>query len=307
MMELTNRIALLQQAESADNDGKQEEALGILARCLDLYPGFSPARVLQGEILARMGRLEEAVAQLDGIIRSNPENIRARILLTRVLVEAGKSSEATTHLDFLGFMMPENDPALVELRELMEGQPSVDVAPQPVSGQAMEPAEKDETDFSDTVTEVLDISDIASPTAVPEGAAEPEPEVAEVGEDESTMQLEMDGLTEIDPAEVVLEEEVVTSHLPDDAAAEGVSPGAGVDIKTRSMAQVYEQQGMYQEALDVLISLQASKPDAALAAEIQRISELLNGGEGEAQHGPDQSREKITVLKEWLEKINAVS
>lgn len=306
-MELTNRIALLQQAESADNDGKQEEALGILARCLDLYPGFSPARVLQGEILARMGRLDEAAVQLDGIIRSNPENIRARILLTRVLVEAGKSTEATTHLDFLGFMMPENDPALIELRELMEGQSSVDAAPVSIAEDIAAGEERDEADFSDTVTEVLDVSEFRSPEADSGVSAESETEPADIVGDESTVQLETGGLTEVDPTQVVLEEEIVTSRLPDDPEEEEIPPKDGVDIKTRSMAQVYEQQGMYQEALDVLISLQSSEPDEALAVEIQRVSDLLNGTAGQSKSTEERYRQKIAVLNEWLEKINAVS
>ena len=306
-MELTNRIALLQQAESADNDGKQEEALGILARCLDLYPGFSPARVLQGEILARMGRLDEAAVQLDGIIRSNPENIRARILLTRVLVEAGKSTEATTHLDFLGFMMPENDPALIELREMMEGQSSVDAAPVSIAEDIAAGEERDEADFSDTVTEVLDVSELRSPEADSGVSAESETEPADIVGDESTVQLETGGLTEVDPTQVVLEEEIVTSRLPDDPEEEEIPPKDGVDIKTRSMAQVYEQQGMYQEALDVLISLQSSEPDEALAVEIQRVSDLLNGTAGQSKSTAERYRQKITVLNEWLEKINAVS
>ncbi len=306
-MELTNRIALLQQAESADNDGKQEEALGILARCLDLYPGFSPARVLQGEILARMGRLDEAAVQLDGIIRSNPENIRARILLTRVLVEAGKSTEATTHLDFLGFMMPENDPALIELRELMEGQSSVDAAPVSIAEDIAAGEERDEADFSDTVTEVLDVSEFRSPEADSGVSAESETEPADIVGDESTVQLETGGLTEVDPTQVVLEEEIVTSRLPDDPEEEEIPPKDGVDIKTRSMAQVYEQQGMYQEALDVLISLQSSEPDEALAVEIQRVSDLLNGTTGQSKSTAERYRQKIAVLNEWLEKINAVS
>jgi len=306
-MELTNRIALLQQAESADNDGKQEEALGILARCLDLYPGFSPARVLQGEILARMGRLDEAAVQLDGIIRSNPENIRARILLTRVLVEAGKSTEATTHLDFLGFMMPENDPALIELRELMEGQSSVDAAPVSIAEDIAAGEERDEADFSDTVTEVLDVSEFRSPEADSGVSAESETEPADIVGDESTVQLETGGLTEVDPTQVVPEEEIVTSRLPDDPEEEEIPPKDGVDIKTRSMAQVYEQQGMYQEALDVLISLQSSEPDEALAVEIQRVSDLLNGTTGQSKSTAERYRQKIAVLNEWLEKINAVS
>lgn len=306
-MELTNRIALLQQAESADNDGKQEEALGILARCLDLYPGFSPARVLQGEILARMGRLDEAAVQLDGIIRSNPENIRARILLTRVLVEAGKSTEATTHLDFLGFMMPENDPALIELREMMEGQSSVDAAPVSIAEDIAAGEERDEADFSDTVTEVLDVSEFRSPEADSGVSAESETEPADIVGDESTVQLETGGLTEVDPTQVVLEEEIVTSRLPDDPEEEEIPPKDGVDIKTRSMAQVYEQQGMYQEALDVLISLQSSEPDEALAVEIQRVSDLLNGTTGQSKSTAERYRQKIAVLNEWLEKINAVS
>ena len=297
MMDSTNRIALLQQAESADTEGNHDEALGILSRCLDLYPGFSPARVLRGEILSRIGRTDDAVGELDAIIRSNPENIRARILLTRTYAEAGRSGEALTHLEFLGFMMPENDPALVELRDLLdqgaERAPTLQVddptlIEEPAPVQSTEDAS---SDFSDTVTEVFVEADLA---------------VSEEEADDATVIDEIDQEMEPIEDEVISPADIVTSHLAENGESDTETlTEADVQIKTRTMASVYEKQGMLQDALDVLISLRGEEHDIQLEADIERVQLLLTK-KGKGVDSNIKGR-KVVALKNWLEKIHAVS
>ena len=299
MMDSTNRIALLQQAESADAEGNHEEALGIISRCLDLYPAFSPARVLRGEILVRLGRTDDAVDELDAIIRSNPENIRARILLTRTLAEAGKSQDAMTHLEFLGFMMPENDPALLELHELLNRdtrKPPVQIDDPTIIEEPETPVEAEEavTDFSDTVTEVFVAADLAVSDDEGNGLQE------DAGSEEEQEQ-------ELEPIvdEAVAPEDIVTSHLTNDEPMESDVPAEeDVQIKTRTMALVYEKQGMLQDALDVLISLRGERPNPELEVDIERIQRLMRvDTKREVQR---DGRAAVRRLKNWLEKIHAV-
>jgi len=252
-----------------------------------------------------MGEMEQAVQELDEIIRSNPENIRARILLTRVLAEAGRKQEAATHLEFLGFMMPENDPALEELRELLEGgsisfsgvvdDPSV-IDQSSGSGEAAARM----ADFSDTVTEVFDTDELLA-----------REQALRNQETADTMETEAEPDDAVEPVEdVVSEEDVVTSHLPESQAEMTENEAeTGVDIKTRTMALVYEKQGMYQDALDVLLTLREQRDNPELDLDIQRIRNLMAppvGAISPAMSGVS-SAEKIQALKDWLEKINAVS
>ncbi len=326
MMDLSNRIALLQSAEDAAQRGEYDEALGVLSRCLDLFPGFSPAGVLRGEILARTGKVGEAIQELEGIIRSNPENIRARILLTHVLLDKGDSGAAAEHLEFLGFMMPENDPALEELRTKLEGRPpgraeesggldlsdiseeedgtqaqdddtmsaSVDVDTEVLraedlkrmverDAESVPPAEISDADISD---ELVD-GDEGFDVTVPEEPDSPDEEMAD---------------EDVNPAEVVTafvgEEESETEPTENEPEA--------VDIKTRTMARVYERQGMFKEALDILLALQQVSDDPTIKADIERIRTTMEGHEVVGMSN-DQRRRVITVLEDWLEKVGCNS
>jgi len=345
-MNLSNRIALLQKAEDAARNGNHEEALGVISRCLDLYPTFSPARVLRAEILSRCGRTEDAVTELEGIIRGNPENIRARILITGQLIDLGRLQDAAQHLEFLEFMMPADDPSLQELRDRLEQ----GTIPEPMTEPpAVDAVEEDATEMepgtgagtgdaaigeSDEITEVLELGDLEVPDVSPDADAgdgsEPfigtdrseEPTVrieapaqlvesaAATVEEQSTasgedvvgpmtaelVEQEAEVLESIEADEAIPEEEIVTVRR-EDSPAEGDDRDELVEeqvpIETRTMALVYEKQGMYQEALHILERL----PEEEVGEDIVRIrGKLMSGGGGAKQR-------KIARLAAWLEKI----
>lgn len=332
MMDLSNRITLLQNAEDAAQRGEYDEALGILSRCLDLYPGFSPAGVLRGELLAKVGKSQKSIDELQGIIRSNPENIRARILLTHVLLDEGKGAEAAEHLEFLGFMMPENDPALEELRSKLEASgPQGDLhAEKPVESDWAGEAATIDADEADTIstsvdmdTEVLEIEDLKRIAAKQDKAGEAIESPAEETKTDATEETdafgEGDGPDEPEtPGEMVPDEEVnpadvVTAFVGEEteAATEAeperrLEETEAVDIKTRTMATVYERQGMFREALEILLSLQEHSDDPTIASDIERIRSTMEGHEVVGM-SPDQRRRIIAVLENWVEKVGCNS
>ncbi len=323
-----NRIALLQQAEDAARKGEYDEALGIVSRCLDLYPGFSPAKVLKSEILSRTGSIDAAVEELREIIAANPENIRARMILTDLLIQQHDQKQAMIHLDFLSFMVPENDPALLDLRQRAEAlQPSEpsdekqsetlefgiideNVGNEAVLSENAEVDGEEDVILEDEVTEIFLENELTG--SVSDNSPGPEestvlnqPEESRPVEEEISEEVD-DGLEEIAEEETVVPEEIVTVHVPEENT-ESVEalPGDEVEIKTLTMAKVYERQQMYAEALDILETLYGKEGTSELEAELQRVRKLA----GEKEKGSTKiDRQRIIIkLENWMEKITCNS
>ncbi len=326
----TNRIALLQKAEDAARRGEYNEALGIVSRCLDLYPGFSPARVLKSEILSRTGDIEAAVRELREIIASNPENIRARMILTELLIQENDQKQAMSHLEFLSFMVPENDPALLDLRQRAEElQPVARVeeeAPQPLEFGIIEEANEDDaaelsTDdlgadegdnliLEDDVTEIFTEEELGVESMeAPDSIGERRDSLGHDNPEISSGRIEMadmeEHLEEVPENVDVQQSEVVTVHVPDGEEGSVESEKQDVEIKTLTMARVYERQKMYREALEILETLYSNEQSEELSEEIQRVKRLVDD---KAITGQKGQRERVIVsLRDWMEKITCNS
>ena len=323
MVAQTNRIALLQKAEDAARKGEYDEALGIVSRCLDLYPGFSPARVLKSEILSRTGSPEGAIAELRDIIASNPENIRARMILTELLIQQKDQKQAMIHLEFLSFMVPENDPGLMDLRrraeELQSVHPDEEETPQTLEFGIIEENEAEDVELladneeeteepalilEDEVTEIFREEDLKAENiqGSPSTDSKAEPDVKE-----DALNLNQEGqipappLEELDESEEVRESEVITVHVPEEEREEETPVESEVEIKTLTMARVYERQKMYDEALNILEEMQENNPSEELAAEVERIKKL---SESRTISESGNHRQRVVVsLRDWMEKI----
>ncbi|GEM_PF-3194833 len=88
----------------------------------------------------------------------------------------------------------------------------------------------------------------------------------------------------------VLEEQVETVRLPEKKD--------DPDIKTKTLALIYEKQGMLEEALEILEQLYKENGDENLLIDIERIKTKMKG-EGKNQY----IMEKITILQNWLERV----
>ncbi len=325
-MAQTNRIALLQKAEDAARRDEYDEALGIISRCLDLYPGFSPARVLKSEILSRTGNSDEAITELRAIIASTPENIRARMILTDLLIQQNDQKQAMTHLEFLSFMVPENDPGLLDLRqraeELQSAPAENDEAPRTLEFGIMEETEEaellpDEMEESkekdvileDEVTEIFMEKDLKQqseeqPFLIEETEDIPVHDNAGSVERQIMTDVE-EQLSEVLESEAIQQSEVVTVHVPEDDEKQEEPAKDDVEIKTLTMARVYERQKMYTEALDILETLYRRGQTEELTEEIKRVKSLAESRTGT---GRESHRERVIIsMKDWMEKITCNS
>lgn len=97
----TNAAAIRMLAEVAARLGRNEDAETLLARCVELAPGFSEARHNHATILYRLNRSEEALAQLDWLLARNPRHPGYRNLKAAALGRVGDYDGAIALYDEL--------------------------------------------------------------------------------------------------------------------------------------------------------------------------------------------------------------
>jgi len=81
-------------AEVAARLGRYADAEGLLARCLELAPGFVEARAHYATVLNRQNRPTEALAHVNQLLAAEPRNPNHRNLKATVLVNIGEYRQA---------------------------------------------------------------------------------------------------------------------------------------------------------------------------------------------------------------------
>jgi len=81
--------AIRMLAEVAARLGRNEDAEALLARCLELAPGFTEARYNHATVLYRLTRAEEALAALEPLLAANSRHAGYRNLKAAVLGRLG--------------------------------------------------------------------------------------------------------------------------------------------------------------------------------------------------------------------------
>lgn len=85
----THVAAIRMLAEVAARLGRNEDAEALLARCLELAPGFTEARYNHATVLYRLTRAEEALAALEPLLAANARHAGYRNLKAAVLGRLG--------------------------------------------------------------------------------------------------------------------------------------------------------------------------------------------------------------------------
>jgi len=79
-------VALCLLADAAEGQERIGEAEELLARCVELAPGYRRARHNHAVILMRQSRLQEALAENERLLEAEPKNTDARKLKASILV-----------------------------------------------------------------------------------------------------------------------------------------------------------------------------------------------------------------------------
>lgn len=90
----TDVAALRMLAEVAARLGRLEDARILLERCLELAPGFHPARYNLALVLHRLDRPADALGQIDHLLAADPRHPAYRNLRAVALVKVGEYREA---------------------------------------------------------------------------------------------------------------------------------------------------------------------------------------------------------------------
>ncbi|MEY2114155.1 MULTISPECIES: tetratricopeptide repeat-containing sulfotransferase family protein [Rhodanobacter] len=90
----TDVAAIRMFAEVAARLGRNEDALHLLERCLELAPGFHEARRNYALLLHRANRPEQALAELARLLAADPEDAGSRNLKAAVLCRTGDYEQA---------------------------------------------------------------------------------------------------------------------------------------------------------------------------------------------------------------------
>jgi tetratricopeptide (TPR) repeat protein len=90
----TDVAAIRMFAEVAARLGRYEDAGNLLARCLELSPGFHEARRAHAQVLLRQDRLEEALNEARRLMALDPRNPNYRMLEASILARLGDQPAA---------------------------------------------------------------------------------------------------------------------------------------------------------------------------------------------------------------------
>ena len=85
-----NVAALRMLAEVAGRIGRYDDAEALLARCLELAPGFTPARHNHALVLYRQNRPAEAIEEVDRLLTETPGHPAYRSLEAAALAQIGE-------------------------------------------------------------------------------------------------------------------------------------------------------------------------------------------------------------------------
>jgi tetratricopeptide (TPR) repeat protein len=90
----TDVAAIRMLAEVAARLGRDEDAETLLARCLELAPGFRAARHNHALVLNRCNRHAEALQEADALLAAEPANASYRNLKAAILSRIGDADQA---------------------------------------------------------------------------------------------------------------------------------------------------------------------------------------------------------------------
>ncbi len=97
----TDVAAIRLLAEVAARVGRFADSETLLARCLELAPGFTAARMNHATVLHRQNRSVEAIAELDRLLAEDDRNPAYRSLRAAARVRIGEYDEAITDYEIV--------------------------------------------------------------------------------------------------------------------------------------------------------------------------------------------------------------
>ena len=249
--------------------GRLEESLELLREGLDRHPDYTTAHLIEGRTLREADRPEEAAESFRRVLQLDAENLVALRSLAELAAERGDVDAAHRWADRLHDADPFTSFSIAEVtdRARESSVPSVDATPREAAAGPQG-------------------SEAVDPPGLPgeEGLAS---EIAAMADDQWW-----------------------TSDDAEDGAGEegdGVDAGGDSDVATETMAHLYAQQGLYEEAADVYSRLLERRPDDE---DLRRRLEEMNAradGDAEPPEPPAGAERQEGAADEADADVSAVS
>jgi tetratricopeptide (TPR) repeat protein len=265
------------------------KAVDALRRGLAVYPNYFSARVLLARCYIALDDFRSAVDELEKVLAADPYNISALGTLGDELRNRGRLAEARDHYLKILEIEPENEEYSYKLEllgTLIEGGPF-----------AREP------EAAAVEAEVL-----TPPTLEPVWAAEPAPMPEPMPEPEVVPPVEAAPPEAIpmpapgaapEPAEdepLYLEEITVAAEEPPGEAA------GAEEIATLTLAKIYEDQGLFVHAREVIEKVLTREPDSASARDaLAHVDALIAGVDSPTGASVVQLIHKVEAVSGILE------
>lgn len=241
-----------------------QKAVDVLRRGLGIYPNYFSARVLLARCYVALDNFGAAAGELETVLGADPYNVSALGLLGDEMRNRGRLAEARDHYLKILEIDPDNEEyayKLELLNTLIEGSPFAPEA---------EVAEEEAEEITPPAPEVIEVPPTAEITEVAPAPPEAEP---------------------LEAAPVPEEAELAAAELEEEEAAPE-------EIATLTLAKIYEDQGLFVRAREIIDKVLAREPDNAAAREARDHIETLVAGE--------ESPTGASVIQ-LIQKVEAVS
>lgn len=286
-------------ADAYRKAGEPERALEVLQGGLARHPDYPSGHIVNARTLQDLGRLDEAAAAFRRVLQLDAQNLVAVRELARSADERGDLTEARHWFERLIQVDPTSEQAsdrLAELEIALEARRDEDAAATAAEERGLgrpgsEPSARgvsDEVSGADSwwegPAEPRDTErEFASGDGGPEHPAVPDSEAEAV-------EAILNGAV---PHSIRAEDTWWYEDHPTESAAE---PSPDADLLTRTMADLYAEQGLYREAADIYEELLRDSPDDdVLRARLEEVRARMStrgseGAEGPARAGSRRAR-----------------
>jgi len=294
-------------ADAYRKAGQPDQALAVLEEGLARHPDYPSGHIVRARALRDLGRMDETLESFRRVLELDGANLVAIRELAGLAEERGDVEESLHWYRRLAQIDPTDADIERRVSELEEAAYTSAASalgePEAPAGVALEADEPDETDLEDAEEPVRegphdwwDDSAVDLPTEpAGAGAAGSGPGVDEFS-DESALPPEDEVVEAILNGEatrtVRVEDTWWYEEAPEDDTPE---PSTDADLLTRTMADLYAEQGLHREAAEIYEELLRNAPDDPdLLARLERVKTAMM---------PDRRipREGARVDRSWME------
>jgi tetratricopeptide (TPR) repeat protein len=261
-------------ADAYRKAGQPEQALEVLDEGLLRHPDYPSGHIVRARALRDLGRVDDTLESFRRVLELDGANLVAIRELAGLADERGDIREARHWYERLAHV----DPSNLEVRQRLRELESVDVESQDVESAEVEDTAGAPTDmdadsegphtwWDDSAVTAGDTASVDAGWDKTSDAA-----VADDREDDVRPEDVVEAILNGDVSQAVRAED--TWWYEEDTDAEEPEPSRDADLLTRTMADLYAEQGLHREAAEIYRELLKDSPgDPELVARLESLDE----------------------------------